>query len=111
LAITARAGDVKTAEAFAKISDPATALEVAAERAFLTALDGSCRTAIGALATLDQSGRLSFVGEALSEDGKTRWRSDGKIEHPNLEQAEQLGRELGLKVKAMAGVAFAGAIS
>ena len=110
LAITARAGDVKTAEAFAKISDPATALEVTAERAFLTALDGSCRTAIGALASMDQSGRLSVVGEALSEDGKTRWRSDGMVEHATLEQAEKLGRELGLKVKAMAGAAFAGAL-
>ncbi|WP_284359977.1 hydroxymethylbilane synthase [Candidatus Phycosocius spiralis] len=111
LAITARTGDITTAAAFAQIADPITAVEVAAERAFLTALDGSCRTAIGALAQVDHHGQLSFVGEALSEDGKCRWRSDGSIKQANVEQAEDLGRELGLKVKAMAGYGFAGAMS
>jgi hydroxymethylbilane synthase len=109
LAITARAGDAATAAAFAKIADPVTEIEVAAERAFLTALDGSCRTAIGALASLDATGTLTFIGEALQADGQERWRCDGTLSHATKDKAEALGTELGHKVKEMAGNAFAGA--
>jgi len=109
LAITARAGDAATAAAFAKIADPVTEIEVAAERAFLTALDGSCRTAIGALASLDAAGTLTFIGEALQADGQERWRCDGTLAHATKDKAEALGTELGHKVKEMAGNAFAGA--
>jgi hydroxymethylbilane synthase len=109
LAITARAGDAATAAAFAKIADPVTEIEVAAERAFLTALDGSCRTAIGALASLDAAGTLTFIGEALQADGQERWRCDGTLTHATKDTAKALGTELGHKVKEMAGNAFAGA--
>ncbi len=45
-----------------------TAICVAAERAFLAKLDGSCRTPIAALATLD-SGTLTLRGQILLPDG------------------------------------------
>ena len=41
---------------------------LAAERAFLTALDGSCRTPIGGYATLD-NGRVTLRGTVLRPDG------------------------------------------
>jgi len=51
------------------LNDHATADCVAAERAFLKVLDGSCRTPIAGLATL-QGGELTFTGETLSPDGQ-----------------------------------------
>ena len=51
-----------------------TALCVAAERAFLAHLDGSCRTPIGALAefaTSSSTDCVTFRGQILSPDGKT----------------------------------------
>ena len=41
------------------------------ERAFLTALDGSCRTPIAGLAQRSASGGMSFRGLVASPDGKT----------------------------------------
>lgn len=99
LAITARSEDLGVANAFTKIEDMATTIEVAAERGFLRALDGSCRTPIAALAILE-NGLLEFAGELLSEDGSQIWREKGVLHNPSISTAEKLGRELGLKIKA-----------
>jgi hydroxymethylbilane synthase len=99
LAITARVGDATIAQAFSKIADGPTAIETSAERAFLSALDGSCRTAIGAYALHSSSHSLDFIGEALSEDGQIKWRRSGSIRFATLESAAELGYNLGLEVK------------
>ncbi|MEK7661772.1 MAG: hydroxymethylbilane synthase [Pseudomonadota bacterium] len=101
LAITARNGDEKLASAFAKIHDIATTIEVAAERGFLRALDGSCRTPIAALA-IYENGFLEFAGELLSDDGKQVWRAKNSLHNPDVNSAAALGRELGLQIKAEA---------
>lgn len=108
LAITARQGDTTIRQAFAAIACTRTQIETATERAFLTALDGSCRTAIGALATLQEDGSLNFVGEALSGDAQNRWRQTGSIAKATLPRAIELGTDLGLKLKAQAGNALGG---
>ena len=108
LAITARVGDGDVALKFAAIEDPNNHIETAAERAFLAALDGSCRTAIGALVHLHSDGSLDFIGEALSHGGQHRWRETGRLEQADLINAAQLGFELGLKIKAQAGNELAG---
>lgn len=108
LAITARRGDDTVVEAFAAIADLPTHIETAAERAFLTALDGSCRTAIGAYAKLDDEGGLAFIGEALSSDGQQRWRLSDRLDEVDLRKASDLGTRLGLQVKAQAGNSFIG---
>lgn len=72
IGITARAGDADTRAALAPIMDEATALALAAERAFLSALDGSCRTPIAGHATVTD-GDLSFYGEVLKADGSEVW--------------------------------------
>lgn len=69
IGITRRADDPATHAALAPILDEATGVALAAERAFLAALDGSCRTPIAAHATL-QHGQLLFHAEALSADGR-----------------------------------------
>ena len=67
--IEIRTDDTETARLVAPLNDPSTALCVAAERAFLLRLDGSCRTPIAALAELDGS-TLRLRGEILTPDGR-----------------------------------------
>jgi hydroxymethylbilane synthase len=67
--IEIRADDAETAARLAPLNDAATAICVAAERAFLGKLDGSCRTPIAGLAELID-GNLHFRGEILTPDGK-----------------------------------------
>jgi hydroxymethylbilane synthase len=69
IAIEIRSDDTKTAEAIAPLNHQETAICVTAERAFLTRLEGSCRTPIAGLATLD-AGTLRFRGMVFSVDGE-----------------------------------------
>ena len=107
LAATCRADDAATRAAFAKITLPNFEIATQAERGFLEALDGSCRTPIGALATLDGS-TLSFIGEVLTPDGTQHWRRKatrtlGADAHAD---ASEFGRKLGHEIRIEAGDAF-----
>lgn len=107
LAITCRADDERTREMLARLSIQEFEIATAAERAFLDALDGSCRTPIGALARA--SGRtLSFIGEALLPDGSKRWRKAKTIglESNPIKDADELGRRLGNEIRSEAGDAY-----
>ncbi len=87
------------------LNDGPTALCVAAERGALTALEASCRTAMGAHAILDGA-HLRLFAEALSADGRERWRGEGAVDlgdGDNLAAARALGLEIGRQVKAEAG--------
>ncbi|MGD0633439.1 MAG: hydroxymethylbilane synthase [Beijerinckiaceae bacterium] len=68
IGITARTGDGAAAAALAPILCHATGVALAAERAFLAALDGSCRTPIGAHAVTKGS-RIRLHGLVLRADG------------------------------------------
>ncbi|WP_036281275.1 hydroxymethylbilane synthase [Methylocystis sp. ATCC 49242] len=72
IGITSRANDPETRAALAPLLDEATALALLAERAFLAALDGSCRTPIAGHATV-KDGDLTFYGEVLKADGSEVW--------------------------------------
>ena len=67
IAVEARAGDPAAAIG-ALIDDPATRRRVEAERAFLHAMGGGCRSPIGALATASGD-RLSLLAGAAAADG------------------------------------------
>ena len=86
-----------------------TSLAVAAERGALVALEGSCRTPIGAHAWLE-AGQLHLIVEALSPDGVQRFRHAGSSELSQLSDpaasARDLGLSLGLAVKAEGGDAI-----
>lgn len=101
LAITAREGDTRIAEAFAKIACEQTEIEVLCERGFLRALDGSCRTAIGAYARFEGE-EFIFDGEILSDDGSKITQIHEKIARTNIEisNAAQIGYNLGERLKA-----------
>lgn len=101
LALQTRADDVSAAWAGA-LNHADTALAVEAERGAMTALEGSCRTAIGAHAEI-AAGRLRLTVEMLAPDGSTRWRRAGEIDQPTVESARGLGLRLGAEVHAAAG--------
>jgi len=103
LAITCRTEDTPTRELLEKISFANSETAIVAERSFLAALDGSCRTPIGALATI-KADKLHFVGEVLSPDGKQRWRREDSIALHG--DAAALGRKLGAVIRAEAGETF-----
>lgn len=106
LAVTARAGDEAVAQAFARLSEPHTQITIAAERAFLTALDGSCRTATGAYARIEAEGTLHLIVEALSGDGAHRFREEARLPGATTATAADLGASLGAGIRARAGAAL-----
>ena len=68
IGVEQREADARVAALLAPIHHRETGLRLAAERAFLAALDGSCLTPIAGLAEL-AGGRLRFRGEILRPDG------------------------------------------
>src|SRR5690606_32155671 len=68
IAIEIRLDDEEAANLVAPLNHQPTAFRVTAERAFLTRLEGSCRTPIAGLAELDGD-RLTFRGMTFSADG------------------------------------------
>ena len=79
-----------------------TALCVAAERGSLEALEGSCRTAIGAHARL-LGDDLDIVVEALTPDGQKRFRREASVRMTGVGPARALGLELGRSIAEEAG--------
>ena len=72
--IEVREGDKRVLGLLAGIDHAATFRAVVAERAFLAALEGSCRTPIAALAEFDGKGGLTFRGLVARPDGTgLRW--------------------------------------
>ena len=70
IGIESRVDDARTRAMLAAIHDRDTGLRLAAERAFLATLDGSCQTPIAGLAILSEDGtELHLRGEILRPDG------------------------------------------
>jgi hydroxymethylbilane synthase len=101
LAIETRAADAD-APWLQGLKHRPTTIAIAAERGAMAALEGSCRTAIGAHARIEE-GRLSLVVEALTGDGGERWRREGEITLQGEAEAYALGLELGALVREAAG--------
>lgn len=99
LALQTRADD-RFAGWVAALNDPDTALCVEAERGAMTALEGSCRTAIGAHALIAE-GRLRLTVEQLDPNGSVRWRRSGEIDvGAGAVEARALGLRIGAEVHA-----------
>jgi hydroxymethylbilane synthase len=98
-----RLGDEVTKRAVAVLHDVATATALACERAFQSALDGSCRTPIAGLATI-AGGRLKFRGEVLAPDGSDAARADFALDlgQDPVDDAAQAGRAAGLSLRLRA---------
>ena len=104
LAITARAGDERTMALLLPLNIAHHAITTTAERAFLEALDSSCRTPIAAMAIVSD-GSLSFLGEVLTPDGRHCWRRRDAVAlgSDGAATARALGLRLGAEIKAEAG--------
>jgi hydroxymethylbilane synthase len=89
--------------AFSKINHLESAVAVSCERAFMAALDGSCRTPIAGHAIL-QDGQINFRGEALTLDGKHSFKVGRK---GSVADAVRMGREAGEEVKIKGGALIA----
>jgi hydroxymethylbilane synthase len=107
LAITARSEDMRVRDLLAGFEDNDARVEIEAERAFLHALDGSCRTPIGALARVSGAS-LRFIGETLKSDGSMRWRrvEDIALGDDAATQARMLGERLGRDIREEAGASL-----
>ncbi len=105
--IERRAGDDRVAGLLAVLNDGATARQIAAERALLAALDGSCRTPIGALATIDGN---TIVLDALvaAPDGGQVFRA---AQTGAADDGAALGRAVGEHLREQAGAAFFAALA
>jgi hydroxymethylbilane synthase len=101
--IEVRKDDVRTTSFVAPLNDSATAIALACERAFQSALDGSCRTPIAGLATYSNN-KLTFQGEVLAPDGSdfVSAQLDMTLGAEAVRHAEKASRELGLELKPRA---------
>ena len=95
--ITVRAADTHLVELLAAVADPDATVIATAERAMLAALDGSCRTPIGAFAEISAEGLLHLRGLVARADGSFLLR---RAVSGARADAARLGRELGLALRA-----------
>ncbi len=102
IGIECRVGDPRVNDLLAAVNDQATFDAVTCERAFLEALDGSCRTPIAGHA-ICEDGRIRFSGMILTPDGSIS--HSVKVEG-NAADAAALGRSAGETVRAKAGSGF-----
>lgn len=102
IGIERRSEDLRAAHLLDAIHDADTGLRLAAERAFLAALDGSCETPIAALAELD-AGQVRLRGEILRPDG-SEVLTDADI--APAEDAAEMGRAMGLRLRDKAPDGF-----
>ena len=102
IGIEQRRDDERTAALLAAIHDVPTGHRLAAERAFLAGLDGSCQTPIAGLAEL-YGDRLRLRGEILRPDGSERL---AHAVEGDVAEAAALGSEAAAVLRGRAGPDF-----
>ena len=108
IALCTRAEDTALRALLAQINDPDTALAIAAERALLAQLDGSCHTPIGGYATLDR-GILQLSAILLSPDGARHYQHQDSvmIADRDLDAARGLGARVAATIQESAHLILA----
>ena len=105
IGIACRTGDETMQKYLAGLNHEDTRLAVVCERAFLAALDGSCRTPIAGYARKGEDGKLHFNGLVATTDGKEILTSSGTADFTE-EGAVKLGQECGDDIKGRAREGF-----
>ncbi len=109
IGIETRLEDTRTRGYIAALNDSASERRVAAERACLETLDGSCRTPIAALSEWRAEGAgLRLRTLICLPDGTEAHRA---TREGAADDAERLGREAGEELRAAAGPAFFAALA
>jgi hydroxymethylbilane synthase len=104
LAIEARADDARVLALLAPLNNSTAAAALAAERAFLAELDGSCRTPIAGYAAVALE-RLEFRGLVAKPDGSACLET---TRAGSFTEAVRLGADAGRELRARAGPGFFG---
>jgi len=102
IGIEQRADDEIVSALLAPLNDGDTTTRLAAERAFLAGLDGSCRTPIGGLAEL-RGDRMRLRGEIIRPDGSERHATER--EGP-VSDAAAMGADAAAELRARGGEGF-----
>jgi hydroxymethylbilane synthase len=102
IAVESRADDPRVAAIATRIADPATMAAVAAERALLGELDGSCRTPIAALCVATGA-EVWLRGLIARPDGSRVWRAERR---GAVGDAPALGRDAGRELRRLAEPGF-----
>ncbi len=100
--IERRESDDRVAACLAPLNDDESATRVAAERAMLAGLDGSCRTPIAGLAEI-QGDWLRLRGLVALPDGSKLFQAE---ETGTVSDSVQIGQLLADRLREMAGPAF-----
>jgi hydroxymethylbilane synthase len=102
IGIERRTDDARAQMLLDGIADEPTCIRIAAERAFLTVLDGSCETPIAGLAMIEGD-RIWLRGEILRPDGSEVIHDEGRA---GLADAVELGADLARKLLSLAPRGF-----
>jgi hydroxymethylbilane synthase len=102
IVVEARAGDERVRHALAAIDHAESSVALAAERAFLAVLDGSCRTPIAGHAVITGS-RVAFRGMILKPDGTESFETSRE---GGIADATALGADAGAELKRRGGPGF-----
>ncbi len=102
ICIESRVGDTAVLKRLAPLNDDNTAIALAAEREFLAALDGSCRTPLAGHATIENE-LLNFHGMILSPDGTKVFET---ARSGALHDAASMGRDAAAQLRREAGDNF-----
>jgi hydroxymethylbilane synthase len=102
IGIERRAEDARAEALLAAIHDGPTGQRLAAERAFLKELDGSCETPIAGLAVLEGA-EVWLRGEILRPDGSEAIADEGRAP---VADAAALGQDLARRLLARAPKGF-----
>jgi hydroxymethylbilane synthase len=103
IGIETRADDAAMGALVSKINDADTATALAAERAFLAVLDGSCRTPIAGHARIIEDGGVRFRGMILRPDGSAAFEASRE---GRRDEAAALGADAGRELRRRAGADF-----
>ncbi|MBK20391.1 MAG: hydroxymethylbilane synthase [Rhodospirillaceae bacterium] len=102
IGIECREDDTSTCDLLAQINHQETEIRTKSERAFLGILDGSCRTPIGGLATIDGS-ELFFRGLIVRPDGSEVHAAQRS---GNVHDAIEIGIAVAEELRSCAGADF-----
>lgn len=105
IGIACRTADESAAKYLAGLNHEDTRIAVVCERAFLSALDGSCRTPIAGYARRGEDGQLHFSGLVARPDG-SKVHEVSRVGTFSPADAERIGKEAGEELKKVAGADF-----
>jgi len=103
IGVECRADDGRSQNYLAALNDEESAQRVAAERALLAALDGSCRTPIAALAEMRAGGRLYLRALIAQPDGTTLYHAERE---GAATDGHAMGKDAGTELRATGGPDF-----